>query len=56
MISFARPRDVREMRLLLLQYGARESDRDKKLWEDRERYDLYESAWLANFHRDDREG
>ena len=29
---------------------------DKKRWEDREAYDMMEPAWLAAFHRDDREG
>ena len=55
-MCFARPCDVREMRLLLLEHGAMESNADKKRWEDREEYDMIEPAWLANFHRDDREG
>ena len=55
-MCFARPCDVREMRLLLLEHGALESNADKKRWEDREDYDMKEPAWLANFHRDDREG
>ena len=55
-MCFARPCDVREMRLLLLEHGAMESKEDKKRWEEREEYDMKEPAWLANFHRDDREG
>ena len=55
-MCFARPCDVREMRLLLLEHGAQESSADKKRWEDREDYDMKEPALLANFHRDDREG
>ena len=55
-MCFARPCDVREMRLLLLEHGAMESNADKKRWEEREEYDMKEPAWLANFHRDDREG
>jgi hypothetical protein len=55
-MCFARPCDVREMRLLLLEHGAMESNADKKRWEECEEYDMKEPAWLANFHRDDREG
>ena len=55
-MCFARPCDVREMRLLLIEHGAMESNADKKRWEEREEYDMKEPAWLANFHRDDREG
>ena len=44
------------MRLLLLEHGAMESNADKKRWEEREEYDMKEPAWLANSHRDDREG
>ena len=44
------------MRLLLLEYGALQTNSDKKRWEDREAYDMMEAGWLANFHRDDREG
>ena len=47
---------MREMRLLLLEYGAKESEADKKRWESRKHYDMIEPAWMANFHRDDREG
>ncbi len=50
-MCFVRPRDVCEMRLFPL-----ESNADKKRWEEREDYDMKEPAWLANFHRDDREG
>ena len=53
-LSFARTCDVREMRLLLLEYGANESKADQERWEDREACDMHEKAWLANFHRDDR--
>ena len=55
-LCFARPCDVREMRLLLLEHGAMESKADRKRWEDREDYDMLEPAFLTNFHRDDREG
>ena len=55
-LCFARSSDVREMRLLLLEHGAFESSAEKRRWEDREAYDMMEPAWLANFHRDDREG
>jgi len=55
-MCFARPCEVREMRLLLLEHGAMESNADKKRWEEREEYDMKEPAWLTNFHRDDREG
>ena len=53
-ICFARTRDVREMRQLLLEYGAVESKEDQKRWELREYSDMNEKAWLRNFHRDDR--
>jgi len=55
-LCFARPCDVRDMRLLLLEYGAFQSSADAKRWADREQYDMMEPEWLANFHRDDREG
>ena len=55
-MTFARACDVREMRLLLLEHGAKESQADQKRWEIREACDMNEKAWLANFHRDDREG
>ena len=44
------------LRLPLLEYGAFQSSADTKRWADREAYDMMEAAWLANFHRDDREG
>ena len=44
------------MRLLLLEYGAKESEADKEQWESRKHYDMIEPAWMANFHRDDRVG
>ena len=44
------------MRLLLLEYGAFQSSADAKRRADREAYDMMEAEWLANFHRDDREG
>ena len=53
-ICFARTRDVREMRQLLLEYGAVESKEDQKRWELREYSDMNEKAWLRIFHRDDR--
>ena len=55
-LCFARPCDVSEMRLLLLEYGAEQSSADAKRWAEREAYDAMEAEWLANFHRDDREG
>ena len=55
-LCFARPCDVREMRLLLLDHGAFQTSADKKRWEDREAYDMMEPAWLAAFHRHGREG
>ena len=55
-MTFARACDVHEMRLLLLEYGAKESEADKEQWESRKHYDMIEPAWMANFHRDDREG
>ena len=54
-LCFARPCDVSEMRLLLLEYGAEQSSADAKRWAEREAYDAMEAEWLANFHRDDRE-
>ena len=54
-MTSARSCDVREMRLLLLECGANESKADQKRWELREACDMNERAWLANFHRDDRE-
>ena len=55
-MGFAHPRHVREMRLLLLDYGAFESSAEIKRWEDREKYDMMEPGWLVARHRDDREG
>ena len=55
-VAFAHPCNVREMRLLLLDYGAVESSAELKRWENREEYDMMEPRWLAARHRDDREG
>ena len=55
-MTFAWESDVREMRLLLLEHGAKESQADQKRWKIREGCDMNERAWLMNFHRDDREG
>jgi hypothetical protein len=55
-MCFARPCDVREMRLLLLDHGAFESRAEKQRWSVRETCDMMEASWLADFHRDDREG
>ena len=53
-MCFARPCDVREMRLLLLDHGAFESRAEKQRWSVRETCDMMEASWLADFHRDDR--
>ena len=53
---FAPAMYVREMRNLLIAYGATETKEDKKAWKDRESYTRIEPAYLANFHRDDRMG
>ena len=55
-MCMARPNDVREMRLLLLDHGAFESADDRKRWAEREKYDMDEPAIMYNFHRDDRVG
>ena len=44
-LCFARPCDVSEMRLLLLQYGARQSSADAKRWDEREAYAMMEADW-----------
>ena len=54
-LCFARPCDVSEMRLLLLEYGAFQSSANAKRWEERKAYDMMEAEWLANFHRKRRE-
>ena len=47
---------VREMRNLLIAYGAVETMDDKDAWINRQRANAEEPVFLANFHRDDREG
>jgi hypothetical protein len=55
-LTFAQACDVVEMRLLLLEYGARESEADRDRWNTRAGCVENEPTWLANFHRDDRVG
>jgi hypothetical protein len=44
------------MRNLLIAYGAVETMDDKDAWINRQRANAEEPVFLANFHRDDREG
>ena len=55
-ICFARTCNVRDMRHVLLDYGAFESKEDKRRLEIRADAEMNEKTWLKNFHRDDREG
>ena len=54
--AFASYSDRRPMRQLLFEYGARESAADYEIWKMHVAYERIEPAYLANFHRDDREG
>ena len=47
---------VREMRNLLIAYGAVETEEDREAWINRQNANTEEPVFLANFHRDDREG
>ena len=47
---------VREMRNILIDNGAVETEGDRKAWRSREMADMEEPVFLMNFHRDDREG
>lgn len=51
-IAFARKVHVRDMRRLLLEGGAMESDAMKERWELRCHADALDDAWVANFHRE----
>ena len=50
-IAFARNNDVVRMRELLLEHGAFESAFERQRWEERQRSDATDAAWLKNFHR-----
>ena len=47
---------VREMRNILIDNGAVETEGDREAWRRREMADMEEPVFLMNFHRDDREG
>ena len=51
-IAFARKAHVRDMRRLLLEAGAMESDAMKERWVLRCRADASDAAWVANFHQE----
>ena len=51
-IAFARKAHVRDMRRLLLEAGAMESDAMKERWGLRCRADASDAAWVANFHQE----
>ena len=51
-ITFARKVHVRDMRRLLLEVGAKESDAMKERWLLRCRADASDEAWVANFHQE----
>ena len=51
-IAFARKAHVRDMRRLLLEAGAMESDAMKERWGLRCRADAADDAWVANFHQE----
>ena len=51
-VAFARRAHVRDMRRLLLDAGATESDDVKERWEIRCRADASDDGWLANFHQE----
>ena len=50
-IASARSSDVIRMRELLLEHGASESAFERQRWEERQRADANDAAWLKNFHR-----
>ena len=50
-IAFARNNDVVRMRELLLEHGASESAFECQRWEERQRSDATDAAWLKDFHR-----
>ena len=50
-IALARNHDVVRMRELLLEHGAFESAFERQRWEERQRADANDAAWLKNFHR-----
>jgi hypothetical protein len=51
-VAFARKAHVREMRRLLLEAGATESDDLKERWKIRCRADESDEGWVANFRED----
>ena len=50
-MAFAPASTVAEMRTLLLQAGATETNEHKERWVSRRRADASEEAWMRNFHR-----
>ena len=54
-MSFAKEKDVAQMRDLLLQYGANENEKDKQRWDLRQRADVAEKIMKDNYKNIDKE-
>ena len=53
-MSFAREKDVAEMRDLLIQHGAKEGDKDRERWDLRQRADVAEKI-MKNYNNIDKD-
>ena len=54
-MSFAAERYVAQMRDLLLQYGANESDKDRERWDSRQQADIAEKIMKTNYKNIDKD-
>ena len=48
-MSFAKEKDVAEMRDMLLQFGANENEKEKQQWDLRQRADVAEKIMKDNY-------